>query len=169
MRRRSTPSRDSRSSARTLPARHGPAAGPDHGERVWGSARNCVHPWPSAANLQPLLPRQFVLLVAAFARVAPAAPSARSRHLQPARPPCSSSPGRAAPSPSARRRSGDRRGPRGDLRDPEKRQVQVHAWYPAVDAASGSRAPYLRAGMQEARAFATLMRQPRLPSITSPA
>ena len=44
----------------------------------------------------------------------------------------------------------------------EKRQVHVLAWYPAVDNASGSHAPYLRAGMQEARAFATLMRQPEI-------
>ena len=43
---------------------------------------------------------------------------------------------------------------------PEKREVQVLAWYPAVDGAQGSHAPYLRAGMQEARAFASLMRQP---------
>jgi len=42
----------------------------------------------------------------------------------------------------------------------EKRQVQVLAWYPAADGAQGSHAPYLRVGMQEARAFATLMRQP---------
>jgi predicted dienelactone hydrolase len=42
----------------------------------------------------------------------------------------------------------------------EQRQVQVLAWYPSVDGAQGSHAPYLRAGMQEARAFATLMRQP---------
>jgi pimeloyl-ACP methyl ester carboxylesterase len=43
---------------------------------------------------------------------------------------------------------------------PAKRQVQVLAWYPAVNGASGTRAPYLRAGLQEGRAFATLMRQP---------
>jgi dienelactone hydrolase len=42
----------------------------------------------------------------------------------------------------------------------EKRQVHVLAWDPAVDGAAGSHAPYLRAGLQEARAFATLMRQP---------
>jgi pimeloyl-ACP methyl ester carboxylesterase len=44
----------------------------------------------------------------------------------------------------------------------EKRQVQVLAWYPAADDAQGGHAPYLRAGMQEARAFATLMRQPEI-------
>lgn len=43
---------------------------------------------------------------------------------------------------------------------PEKRQVVVHAWYPAVNAASGERAPYLRDGSMEARTFATLLRQP---------
>ena len=43
-----------------------------------------------------------------------------------------------------------------------KRQVQVLAWYPAADGARGSHAPYLRVGMQEARAFATLMRQPEI-------
>jgi predicted dienelactone hydrolase len=43
---------------------------------------------------------------------------------------------------------------------PEKRQVEVHAWYPAVSGAAGERAPYLREGPLEARTFATLLRQP---------
>jgi predicted dienelactone hydrolase len=43
---------------------------------------------------------------------------------------------------------------------PEPRQVIVHAWYPAVNAASGERAPYLRDGPMEARTFATLLKQP---------
>ena len=44
----------------------------------------------------------------------------------------------------------------------EKRQVQVLAWYPAADGVQGDHAPYLRAGIEEARAFATLMRQPEM-------
>jgi predicted dienelactone hydrolase len=43
---------------------------------------------------------------------------------------------------------------------PEPRQVIVHAWYPAVSAASGEPAPYLRDGPMEARTFATLLKQP---------
>ena len=43
---------------------------------------------------------------------------------------------------------------------PEPRQVVVHAWYPAVNGASGQPAPYLRDGPLEARAFASQMRQP---------
>jgi predicted dienelactone hydrolase len=43
---------------------------------------------------------------------------------------------------------------------PEPRQVIVHAWYPAVNAASGEQAPYLRDGPMEARTFATLLKQP---------
>lgn len=43
---------------------------------------------------------------------------------------------------------------------PEPRQVVVHAWYPAVNGASGRPAPYLRDGPMEARAFASQMRQP---------
>jgi predicted dienelactone hydrolase len=42
---------------------------------------------------------------------------------------------------------------------PEKRQVVVHAWYPAASA-TGDRATYLRDGPLEARTFATLLRQP---------
>ncbi|MDH4062896.1 MAG: hypothetical protein OEW19_00740 [Acidobacteriota bacterium] len=41
----------------------------------------------------------------------------------------------------------------------EKRQVEVIAWYPAVNGAPGQRAPYLRAGLIEGRTFASLMRQ----------
>jgi hypothetical protein len=50
---------------------------------------------------------------------------------------------------------------RGDsLADkPESRQVRVNAWYPAVNSASGERAPYLREGLAEVRTFATLLRQ----------
>jgi predicted dienelactone hydrolase len=43
---------------------------------------------------------------------------------------------------------------------PEPRQVRVNAWYPAVNGASGERAPYLREGLAEVRTFATLLRQP---------
>lgn len=43
---------------------------------------------------------------------------------------------------------------------PEPRQVVVHAWYPAVNGASGRPAPYLRDGPMEVRGFATLLRQP---------
>jgi len=43
---------------------------------------------------------------------------------------------------------------------PEKRQVVVHAWYPAVNAASGERPRYLRDGPMEARTFAALIKQP---------
>jgi predicted dienelactone hydrolase len=39
------------------------------------------------------------------------------------------------------------------------RQVEVHAWYPAV-AGKGKRAPYLRDGLLDARTLATLMRSP---------
>lgn len=42
----------------------------------------------------------------------------------------------------------------------EPRQVEVLAWYPAVNGATGERAPYLRAGREEGSAFATLLRQP---------
>lgn len=42
---------------------------------------------------------------------------------------------------------------------PEPRQVRVVAWYPAVNGATGERAPYLREGLAEARTFATLLRQ----------
>lgn len=43
---------------------------------------------------------------------------------------------------------------------PEKRQVEVTAWYPAVSGSVGTTAPYLRAGLTEGRTFAGLMRQP---------
>jgi predicted dienelactone hydrolase len=47
------------------------------------------------------------------------------------------------------------------LADPlEKRQVDVMAWYPAIDGAKGERAPYLRSGLAEPRTFAALIRQP---------
>ena len=42
----------------------------------------------------------------------------------------------------------------------EKRQVEVVAWYPAVNGATGERAPYLRSGPEEGRAFASLLGQP---------
>jgi dienelactone hydrolase len=42
---------------------------------------------------------------------------------------------------------------------PEKRQVEVVAWYPAADGATGPPAPYLRAGPAEGRTFAALMRR----------
>jgi predicted dienelactone hydrolase len=43
---------------------------------------------------------------------------------------------------------------------PEKRQVEVIAWYPATAGSTGDSAPYLRAGPAEGRTFAGLMRQP---------
>jgi dienelactone hydrolase len=43
---------------------------------------------------------------------------------------------------------------------PLPRQVVVHAWYPTLSGASGQTAPYLREGLAEAQAFATLLRQP---------
>jgi predicted dienelactone hydrolase len=43
---------------------------------------------------------------------------------------------------------------------PEPRQIRVIVWYPAVNGATGERAPYLREGIAEARTFATLLRQP---------
>ncbi|MGE0461704.1 MAG: alpha/beta hydrolase family protein [Vicinamibacterales bacterium] len=43
---------------------------------------------------------------------------------------------------------------------PEKRQVQVVAWYPAGEGTARKTAPYLRAGLVEGRTFAGLMRRP---------
>jgi predicted dienelactone hydrolase len=40
------------------------------------------------------------------------------------------------------------------------REVEVHAWYPAAARRRGDLAPYLRDGLPEARAFATLLRSP---------
>jgi predicted dienelactone hydrolase len=45
------------------------------------------------------------------------------------------------------------------FRPPAHREVQVLAWYP-IPAMSGRRAPYLRNGLVEAQAFATLLRAP---------
>lgn len=43
---------------------------------------------------------------------------------------------------------------------PEKRQVEVIAWYPTATGSTGTPAPYLRAGLAEGRTFAGLMRRP---------
>ena len=101
-------------------------------------------------------PRQFVLLVAAFASLAPAAHSAQVQ-TPPAGPPAVFQ----LPRPTGPFTVGTttfrlideaRTDPLADT--PEPRQVVVHAWYPAVNAASGQRAPYLRDGYLEARTFA---------------
>ena len=41
-----------------------------------------------------------------------------------------------------------------------KRRIPVYAWYPAMPGAKGARAPYLRGGIEEVRAFATLIGKP---------
>jgi len=41
-----------------------------------------------------------------------------------------------------------------------KRRIPVIAWYPAAVGAKGGPAPYMRQGMEEVRAFATLIRKP---------
>jgi len=43
----------------------------------------------------------------------------------------------------------------------EPRQVEVIAWYPAAGSRRGALAPYLREGLAEVRAFASVLRAPR--------
>jgi predicted dienelactone hydrolase len=120
-----------------------------------------LNPHPSAANLRPMQARQLIPVVALSAAVTavPSAAQAPAPAVQaaPLKLPKPTGPFTVGTT-TFRLIDPDRVDQLAD--PPEPRQIVVHAWYPAVNGATGQPAPYLRDGPMEVRAFATQMRQP---------